>query len=87
METNKKDIEQESNSEEILDVSGHATSQKNSTVTASQPKKKRTKSAKETAAKAPISPVESPQGKLTISATKSCIFAKTVQSLCNCSGP
>ena len=47
---------------------------------ASQPKNKRSKSAKERAAKPPISPVESPQGKLTVSATRK---VGSLPKLCN----
>ena len=49
-EEEQEDIQQETNSEEILDVLCDATSQKKSKPSASQPNKKRNKTAKETAA-------------------------------------
>ena len=76
----EEDNELEPDCDQIVHVPADGTSQKKSTSSASQPKKKRSKSAKATAPLPPVSPVESPQGKLTVSATRK---VASLPKLCN----
>jgi len=76
----EEDNELEPNCEQIVHVPADGSSQNKSNSSASQPKKKRSKSAKATAPLPPVSPVESPQGKLTVSATRK---VASLPKLCN----
>ena len=79
-EEEEEEIAQQTNNEQVLDVPADAGSQTKSNPSASQIKKKLTKSIKETPAQAPMSPVESPQGKLKRTGTKN---VGSLPKLCN----